>query len=359
MPRLRPSEEAGPRTRRVAVTGGAGFIGSHVADAFLARGREVLVLDDLSSGSVENVPRAASFEQLDIVDSQALAHALAAFRPAAVCHLAAQASVTASVREPERDLSVNVRGTFNVLEAARDLGAPVVFASTGGALYGEGAQLPSPETTWAEPLSPYGASKLAAEAYVRTWGALHGIANVVLRLANVYGPRQNPHGEAGVVAIFSDRLREAETPVVYGDGRQTRDYIYVGDVAGAFVLAAESGLGEIGSAQAPGDEQRQEERPREGPRARSTFNVGTARETSVLELLALLQELAGTSLEPAFEPLRAGELTRSALDSARLREALGWEPRVDLKAGLELTYRSYAATNSKGSESAISASRGA
>jgi UDP-glucose 4-epimerase len=298
------------------VTGGAGFIGSHVADAFLARDYQVLVLDDLSTGSERNVPAAAEFERLDIVDEAALARAISSFAPGAVCHLAAQASVTVSVQSPERDFSVNVRGSFNVLQAAREAGAPVVFASTGGALYGEDAQIPSPETTTPEPLSPYGASKLAAEAYVGTWGRLHGLPNVILRLGNVYGPRQNPHGEAGVVAIFSDRLRNGQAPVVYGDGRQTRDYIFVSDVAGAFVLACEGGHS-------------------------ATFNVGRGRETSVLDLLEVLQGLAPAPLEPSFEPLRAGELTHSALDSSLLRSTLGWEPRVELQEGLTATYNSY------------------
>src|SRR5271167_5243645 len=208
--------------RRVMVTGGAGFIGSHVADAFLARDYEVLVVDDLSTGSEENVPAAAELQRIDIVDDRALTQAVCAFQPGAVCHLAAQASVTASVERPERDLSINVHGTFNVIQAAKEVTAPVVFASTGGALYGESAAIPSPETTPPEPLSPYGASKLAGEAYVATWGRLHGIANVILRLGNVYGPRQNSKGEAGVVAIFSEHLRRGSTPTVYGDGLQTR-----------------------------------------------------------------------------------------------------------------------------------------
>jgi UDP-glucose 4-epimerase len=334
-----PSGDAGGSSasdspRRIAVTGGAGFIGSHVADAFLARGYEVLVIDDLSAGSERNVPLAAQFERIDIVDRRALADVLASFRPAAVCHLAAQASVTASVEDPAHDLSVNVVGTLNVLQAAKDLGAPVVFSSTGGALYGEDAPLPTPETRLPEPLAPYGASKLAAEAYVATWGRLHGLANLVLRLGNVYGPRQSPHGEAGVVAIFSDRLRRGEAPLVYGDGRQTRDYVYVGDVAAAFLLAAESGLA-------------------------ATFNVGTGSESSVLDLLSVLEALAPAPVEPVFEPLRPGELTRSALDASRLRSALGWEPRVGLEEGLTMTYESYAVASSKGSESATSARRGA
>ncbi|HXW59745.1 MAG TPA: NAD-dependent epimerase/dehydratase family protein [Solirubrobacteraceae bacterium] len=303
--------------RRAVVTGGAGFIGSHVVDALLARDYEVLVVDDLSTGSEHNVPSAAQLARLDIVDAPALASALSSFAPSLVCHLAAQASVTVSVESPERDLAVNVQGTFNVLQAARAVGAKVVFASTGGALYGEGAPLPSPETTPAEPLSPYGASKLAGEAYVTTWGRLHEIPNVVLRLGNVYGPRQNSKGEAGVVAIFSDLLRRGSAPTVFGDGQQTRDYIYVGDVAEAFVLAAEA------------DEA-------------LTLNVGRGSESSVLDLLDVLQALAPAAIEPTFEPLRAGELTRSALDSTLLRTRLGWQPQVDLREGLTATYRFYA-----------------
>ncbi|MDE3069549.1 MAG: NAD-dependent epimerase/dehydratase family protein, partial [Acidobacteriota bacterium] len=296
------------------MTGGAGFIGSHVADQFLGAGFEVLVIDDLSAGSERNVPDGAELVRLDIVDAEALEGACAAFAPAVVCHLAAQASVTVSVEEPARDLAVNVQGTFNVVQAARAQGAPVIFASTGGALYGESAQSPSPESTWPEPLSPYGASKLAGEAYVATWGRLHGLRNVVLRLGNVYGPRQSPHGEAGVVAIFSDRLHRGEVPVVFGDGRQTRDYIYVSDVASAFLLAARwalEGAGDGGPALTP-----------------ATFNVGWGRERSVLDLLGVLQSLAPAEREPVFKPLRPGELTHSALDASRLRGALGWEPRV-------------------------------
>lgn len=299
------------------MTGGAGFIGSHVADAFLERGCEVLVVDDLSAGSETNVPAAAELERVDIVDEAALSRVISSFRPDAVCHLAAQASVTVSVQDPAHDLAVNVRGTFNVVQCAHELGAPVVFASTGGALYGEGAPLPSPETTPAAPLAPYGASKLAGEAYVATWGRLHCIANVVLRLGNVYGPRQSPHGEAGVVAIFSDRLLRGEPVLVFGDGRQTRDYIYVSDVADAFVRGATSGVP-------------------------ATLNVGWGQESSVLDLLEVLRRLVPTAPEPRFEPLRPGELTRSALDATRLREQLGWEPRVALEDGLRATFEHYA-----------------
>jgi len=308
----------GNGSQRAVVTGGAGFIGSHVCDRFLEQGYEVVAVDDLSTGNRANVPSGAHLEVLDIVDGEALAALLREFRPNVVAHLAAQASVTVSVKRPERDLDVNVRGTFNVLQGAAEVGAPTVFASTGGALYGAEAPLPSPEATVPGPLAPYGASKLAGEAYVGTWGRLHGIPNVVLRLGNVYGPRQTPHGEAGVVAIFSDHLQRREAPTVYGDGLQTRDYIYVGDVSRAFLLAGESGRA-------------------------GTFNVGSGRETSVLELLAVLQSLAGTKLEPKFEPLRLGELMRSCLDSSLLRARLGWKPMVELDEGLRDSFRSYAA----------------
>ena len=301
---------------RALVTGGAGFIGSHVVDAFLGRGYDVLALDDLSSGKRDNVDKRASFAQVDIVDAERLSASVREFGPTVVCHLAAQASVTYSVREPAHDLEINVRGTLNVCEVARESRAPVVFASTGGALYGDGVPLPTTEDVHPHPLSPYGASKQAGEAYVTTWARLYELPNVVLRLGNVYGPRQNPHGEAGVVAIFSEKLHAGEAPRIFGDGEQTRDYIHVGDVARAFVLAAESGR-------------------------RGTFNVGTGKATSVNELLQLVQSAAGTSAEPQYEPLRPGELLASALDAAALGEAVGWRPEVELATGIAETYRSY------------------
>jgi UDP-glucose 4-epimerase len=302
---------------KAIVTGGAGFIGSHVADALLARGDEVLVLDDLSSGREELVPAAATFERIDIVDHRPLERVIAAFEPDLVCHLAAQASVTVSVERPQYDCSVNVVGTLNVCEAARRHGAPVVFASTGGALYGDDAPLPTPESFDPEPLSPYGASKRAGEAYVATWARLHGVPNVVLRLGNVYGPRQNPHGEAGVVAIFSERLLAEEPPALRGDGAPTRDYVHVSDVAKAFLLAAEGGKSGV-------------------------YNVGTGVTTSTARLLEILQDAAGTSLSPRPEPLQAGELRASRLDASRIKRDLGWRSSVDVETGLLETFEWYA-----------------
>jgi UDP-glucose 4-epimerase len=305
-------------TVRVVVTGGAGFIGSHLADAFLARGDEVLVVDDLSSGKRERVPDAAEFAELDIADGAALHDRLMDFGAELICHLAAQSSVTVSVTNPDLDFASNVRGTFNVCQTAAALGAPIVFASTGGALYGNDVDtIPTPETVIPKPLSPYGASKLAGEAFVATKARSDNLQHVVLRLGNVYGPRQSPHGEAGVVAIFSDRLIRGETPVVFGHGKPTRDYVHVADVARAFMTAADAGLA-------------------------GTFNVGWGRETSVLELLDVIQRAAGTSLEPQLEPLRSGELDRSAIDSRLAADVLGWRPELDFEEGIAETFRWYA-----------------
>jgi UDP-glucose 4-epimerase len=303
---------------RVVVTGGAGFIGSHVADAFVERGDAVLVVDDLSGGRREHVPDAAELAEIDVADATQVYRRLEAFLPDLICHLAAQASVTVSVTEPELDFASNVRGTFNVCQTAGKLGARVVFASTGGALYGNGAPIPTPETFVPQPLSPYGASKQAAEAFVATQARSQGLPNVVLRLGNVYGPRQNAHGEAGVVAIFSDKILAGETPVAYGHGKPTRDYVHVADVTRAFVLAADTGT--------PG-----------------TFNVGSGKETSVSELYGVLQRAAGTNLEPRLEPLRPGELDRSAIDSSAAAEAFGWRPQVSVEEGVADTFRWYAA----------------
>jgi UDP-glucose 4-epimerase len=303
---------------RVVVTGGAGFIGSHVTDAFASRGDDVLVVDDLSSGKREHVHEQATLVELDIADAAALRTRLEDFRAELVCHLAAQSSVTVSVTNPDLDFASNVRGTFNVCQTAAALGARTLFASTGGALYGNDAPIPTPESYVAQPLAPYGASKLAGEAFVATQARSEGLAHVVLRLGNVYGPRQNPHGEAGVVAIFSDRLIRGEPPIVYGQGTPTRDYVHVTDVTRAFTLAADA--------------------DRSG-----TFNIGWGREVSVLELLDVIQRTAGTNLEPRLEPLRPGELERSAIDSRAAAASLAWRPEIEFEDGIAETFRWYAA----------------
>jgi len=302
---------------RAVVTGGAGFIGSHVAEAFLEHGYDVAVVDDLSAGRESNVPEGAELARVDITDADALGRAFDGVN--VVCHLAAQASVTVSVERPDYDCDVNVHGTLNVCEVARRGGAPVVYASTGGALYGDDAPLPTNEDFLPQPLAPYGASKLAGEAYVQTWGRLHGIPNAVLRLGNVYGPRQNPHGEAGVVAIFSEKLIAGAVPRLRGEGRPTRDYVHVSDVARAFVLAAEAG--------------------KEG-----VFNVGTGVQTSTARLLEILQDAAGTAIEPRQEELKEGELRASALDASRIERELGWNPTVEVEDGLRDTFAWYRAS---------------
>ena len=295
---------------RAVVTGGAGFIGSHVVDALLARGDEVHVLDDLSKGTRRNVAEAATLHVADLRDSDRIFDAV---RPDAVLHLAAQADVRVSVERPDRDAEVNVLGTLRVLEAARRQGAQVVFASTGGAIYGE-CDEPAPESAPRRPLAPYGTSKLCGEEYLATWNRLYGARHVSLRFANVYGPRQEPHGEAGVVAIFMGRLRDGGTPRIYGDGRQTRDYVYVGDVVAAMLAA----LGRDGA----------------------VYNVGTGVETSVLELYEAVQRAAGVRREAEHADARAGELQRSVLDVSRAARELGWRPELDLAGGLAETWRS-------------------
>jgi UDP-glucose 4-epimerase len=296
---------------RAIVTGGAGFIGSHVVEALLARGDEVLVLDDLSSGKRENVPAGARLEEVDIrepLDSH--------FAGTEVCfHLAAQVDVRVSVDRPEQDAAVNVAGTIRVLEAARKHGTQVVFSSTGGAIYGE-CDGPAPEDHPRRPIAPYGVSKLAGEEYLAAYNRLYGAHHVSLRYGNVYGPRQDPHGEAGVVAIFLGRLAAGETPRIFGDGRQTRDYVYAGDVAGATLAA----VGRDGG----------------------VFNVGTGVETSVLELYELCRRVARAEIEAEQAPQRLGELQRSVLDVSRAESELGWRPVVGLEAGLRRTWESYA-----------------
>ncbi|HWF73978.1 MAG TPA: NAD-dependent epimerase/dehydratase family protein [Solirubrobacteraceae bacterium] len=302
--------------RTAIVTGGAGFIGSHVLDALLADGWAAVVLDDLSTGDARQVPDEASLELVDITDRALVDRTVDAARPSAIFHLAAQASVTRSVADPTQDALVNVLGTLNVLEAATRHGAQVIFTSTGGALYGDAAPIPTTEEFIPAPKSPYGASKWAAESYLVTWREAHGIPNAVCRLGNVYGPRQNPHGEAGVVAIFSHRLWGGQAPTLFGFGKPTRDYVHVHDVARAL-------LASVGT---PG-----------------TFNVATGVETDVAELYRLMQGAAGTALDPELAPLRPGELERSCLDPSRAARELGWRAEVDLGDGLAQTYRALVA----------------
>ena len=296
---------------RAIVTGGAGFIGSHVVDALLAGGHEVTVIDDLSSGRTSNVDSRAELRELDIVDRDALQRVFEEVRPDAVYHLAAQASVTASVADPGRDCAVNVQGTLNVVDAATKLGAPVSFTSTGGALYGDEAPLPTSEERIPAPLAPYGASKWAAEAYVNTWSLSSGVPHAVCRLGNVYGPRQSPHGEAGVVAIFSEHLYTGKAPKMFGHGKPTRDYFYVGDVVAALIAANGK---------------------------RGTFNVATGVETDVQTLWRVLREAAGSDIEPQLAELRPGELQRSCLDASLAARELGWQAEVPIEAGLRQTY---------------------
>jgi UDP-glucose 4-epimerase len=296
---------------RAIVTGGAGFIGSHVVDALLADGYSVTVIDDLSSGDAARVASGATLVEQDIVDLPALETVVSEVQPRAIFHLAAQASVVVSVEDPGRDCEVNVRGTLNVVQAARACGAPVVFTSTGGALYGDEAPTPTGEERIPAPLSPYGASKWAAEAYVSTWSRSSGIPHAVCRLGNVYGPRQSPHGEAGVVAIFAHHLYTGRAPKLYGHGKPTRDYVYVADVVSALLSAS----GRSG-----------------------TYNIATGVETDVASIWSELSGVAGKRIEPELAELRPGELTHSRLDISRAEHELGWRPEVPIEQGLRLTY---------------------
>jgi UDP-glucose 4-epimerase len=298
-------------TPTAIVTGGAGFIGSHLVDALLGDGYGVTVIDDLSSGKAARVPAEAQLRELDIVDFASLAAIVEEVRPRAIFHLAAQASVVASVQDPGRDCEVNVKGTLNVVEAAGRCGAPVVFTSTGGALYGDDAPMPTGEDRMPAPLSPYGASKWAAEAYLKTWSLSSGTPHAVCRLGNVYGPRQNPHGEAGVVAIFAHHLHIGQTPTLYGHGKPTRDYVYVGDVVSALLAAS----GRSG-----------------------TFNVATGVETDVTTVWSELSKVAGSQIEPKLADLRPGELQHSCLDAGLAERELGWHAEVSIADGLRLTY---------------------
>ncbi len=306
---------------RALVTGGAGFIGSHLADALVARGDSVTIVDDLSSGKRSNVAAAlaagARLERCDIRDGAALAQVVAGAQPEAIFHLAAQVDVRISLADPAFDARTNVEGTVNVLEAARLAGAErVVFSSTGGAMYGDTDLLPTPESVEALPMAAYGQSKFCAERYLGLYERLYGLSTIALRFGNVYGPRQDPHGEAGVIAIFCGKLRDGVAPKIFGDGTQTRDYIYVGDLVEAILRAGDA-------------------------RVVGTINVGTEEETSVLDIARTLSHFGGPqSPEPEFAPARLGEIDRSCLDAARAREQLGWSASTPIHEGLRLTWES-------------------
>jgi UDP-glucose 4-epimerase len=304
---------------RTLVTGGAGFIGSTLVDALLARGDDVVVVDDLSTGRESNLDGAmrngAELVRADIREAERLEQIVVDARPETIFHMAAQIDVRKSVGEPGWDASINVVGTANLLESARKAGvARFVNTSTGGAIYGDVDTIPSPESTPPAPMAGYGTSKFCAEQYCSLYARLHGLSTVTLRYGNVYGPRQDPLGEAGVIAIFCGRLMDGGRPRIYGDGRQTRDYVYVGDVVAANLAAA--GNRHVGGA----------------------VNIGTGSETSVLDLVAILRREGGRDdFEPEFAEARLGEIERSCLDVSRAREELGWEAKTSLSDGIRAT----------------------
>jgi UDP-glucose 4-epimerase len=305
---------------RTLVTGGAGFIGSNLVDALLERGDEVTVVDDISTGKRENLDQAlgngAELSELDIRDSEAVDAAVERTRPEAIFHLAAQIDVRKSVADPAHDASINIGGTINMLRAAQAHGVRrFVNASTGGAIYGEGQILPAPEDHPVVPEAPYGLSKFCAENYCQLFTRLHGLSTVSLRFGNVYGPRQDPLGEAGVIAIFCGKLLHGERPTIFGDGLQTRDYVYVGDVVDANLRAADSDAG-------------------------GAINVGRGDEKSVLDIVEVLRTHADGGFDPEHAPERPGEVQRIYLDCSRAKSELGWAAEVGLEDGLERTLAS-------------------
>jgi UDP-glucose 4-epimerase len=306
---------------KVLVTGGAGFIGSHVADVFLDNGWEVTIVDDLTSGKKENVPAAAEFHRVSVTSPE-LARMVTQTRFDVVTHLAAQIDVRKSVADPVTDATINILGTLNLMEALRagHASTRVIFTSTGGALYGDFNTPPNIETYPKDPESPYAISKLSAEYYLAYFGRVHNMDAGAVRFANVYGPRQDPHGEAGVVAIFCGRILDNKPLTIFGDGSQTRDYVYVGDVAQAVYLAATEPLPERGRLDA------------------RAFNIGTGKGTSVVDLAKLLQQAAGTTAKIEFAPHRPGEQQESFVNADKARNLLGWAPRVTLSEGLAKTF---------------------
>ncbi|MDQ3764382.1 MAG: GDP-mannose 4,6-dehydratase [Actinomycetota bacterium] len=300
---------------RALVTGGAGFIGSHLVDRLIADGHRVAVMDDLSTGRRDRIPSDAALHVVDVVNAREVTDVVAAYQFEVIYHLAAQISVRYSVASPVADATTNILGTLHLLNAATTVGARLILASTGGAMYGDGVPLPTPETFPPGTQAPYGISKYCAEQYLMLFNRLHAGRHIALRLGNVYGPRQDPHGEAGVVAIFCGQVARGETPTIYGDGKQTRDYIYVADVVGAFLAATDYA----------GDE--------------TVFNIGTGNATTVGDLLGAINAAAGTAIEPKFAPERAGEWRHGALDSAKAAVELNWTPGTSIAAGIRQTYQ--------------------
>ena len=297
---------------RIMVTGGAGFIGSHVADAYVGEGHEVMVIDNLSSGKKENVPSAARFVLCDVTSDTAV-EAVRTFRPEIVNHHAAQINVRASVTDPQFDAQVNILGSIRLLEASRQSGVrKFIFASSGGAGYGEQERFPAEETHPIRPVSPYGAAKMSVELYMNYYRAQYGLEYTALRYANVYGPRQDPHGEAGVVAIFAERLLRKQTAIVNGDGEQTRDFVYVGDVVRANKAAIARGDG-------------------------MSINIGTGVETNINTVFRILRDLSGNRQEEIHGPGMQGEQRRSCLENLMASVELGWYPETPLEEGLART----------------------
>ena len=297
---------------KILISGGAGFIGSHFTDKLIEQGHQVVVIDNLSTGKKENINPQAQFYLLDIIDPK-LSEIFEKEKPEAVFHLAAQIDVRKSVADPIEDAKTNILGSLNLLENCKKFNIKkVVFISTGGAIYGEADIIPTPETYPALPVSPYGVAKLTIEKYLNYYYKVFNLNYTVLRLANVYGPRQNPLGEAGVVAIFTNKLLKNEQPIIYGNGEQTRDYVFVKDVVSAGILALEKD--KIG-----------------------VFNVGTGEETSVNELFSILIKAIKTTIKPIYKPERQGEQRRSCLDYSKTKEELNWKPNYDLDKGIEET----------------------
>jgi UDP-glucose 4-epimerase len=312
--------------RRALVTGGAGFIGSHVADILIANDYAVTVVDNLSSGKRSQVPSDATFEELDICAPEAAA-LVREGKFDVICHLAAQIDVRKSVADPAADAMLNIGGSLNLLEAVRQSGHATrfVFSSTGGAVYGDLVEAPTAENAPKDPQSPYGTAKLSVELYMGYFARVHGLDCVALRYSNVYGPRQDPHGEAGVVAIFCDRLIDGVPLTIFGDGGQTRDYVYVGDVARANLAAATVKL------------------PPATVVDSHAFNIGTSIETDVVQLAKLLKDVSGGTSEIEHAPARAGEQRRSAVRNDKAGKVLGWKPKMSLRDGLRETYQWFAA----------------